>query len=73
MTEIRFHLSFNEIQMLKDFMNKGCGIDDIALQWTDELYTLLETLGHIVSEPEFDEMTWKQMYNLNTEKEPEEK
>ena len=62
MTEIRFDLSFNEIQMLKDFIEKGCSIDNIALQWTDELYSLLSTLGHIVSGPDFDEMTWKQMY-----------
>ena len=67
MTEIRFELCFSEIQMLKDFMEKGCGIDDIALQWTDELYGLLSTLGHIVSGPDFDEITWKQMYEANKE------
>ena len=66
MTEIRFPISFNEIEMLKDFMRKGCGIDNISLQWTDELYTLLETLGKIVTAPDFDLDIWKEMFKEDT-------
>lgn len=62
MTEVRIPLSFNEIEMLKDFMNKGCGIDTIALQWTDELYNLLDALGNIVNAPDFEHETWKEIF-----------
>jgi len=54
MTEIKIIIYQNEIEMLKDFMKKGCGIDDIHLQWTDDLYTLLTSLGKIVTAPGFE-------------------
>lgn len=56
MTEVKIFIYDNEIAMLKDFMEKRCSIDDINLQWTDELYSLLRSLGHIVTAPGFDEI-----------------
>ncbi|MXV74507.1 hypothetical protein F4Z99_09530 [Candidatus Poribacteria bacterium] len=54
MTEIHFYITQNEIEMIKDFMEGGCTIADINLQWMRELRTLLESIGHIVTAPGFD-------------------
>lgn len=61
MTEIKAHLTGNEIEMLKDFMDPetDTGIDNVNLRWTDELYYLLESLGKIVTAPGFDERYWR--------------
>lgn len=63
MTEIKAYLTGNhEIEMLKDFMDPetDTGIDNIHLQWADELYYLLESLGNqIVTAPGFDERYWR--------------
>ena len=67
MTEVRTYLDFREIEMLKDFINKGCGIDTVNLEWTDELHSLLSNLGHIVTAPGFDTEVWKQVHNIKDE------
>ena len=73
MTEIRFPISLNEIEMLKDFLDPDtrCNIDDIALQWTDELYSLLRSIGHIVTAPGFEIRLWRDKYNLPPIPKPE--
>ena len=71
MREIKAYLYQNEIDMLKAFMNDECGIDHIPLQWGPELHSLLSSLGNTVTEPGFEEQTWKEMFNKDEKPVPE--
>ena len=67
MTEIKHYLTGNEIEMLKDLMdpNSDCDIYNINLQWTDELISLLNSIGNLVTAPGFDKEYWQKMFNTN--------
>ena len=63
MREIKAYIYQEEIEMLKAFINDDFGIDHMPLQWGPELHSLLTSLGNIVTEPGFEEQTWKEMFN----------
>jgi len=56
MAEIKTIIYSDEIEMLKDFMDEDSGvdIDNLHLQWGDSLYSLLKSLGEIVTAPGFE-------------------
>lgn len=66
MTEIRFYITQHEIEMLKDFIGKGCTVADINLQWMDELQNLLKTLGEIVTTPGFDIKVIQEQFGITS-------
>ena len=53
MLEITTFLNYNEITMLQDFMENRKSWD--YLQNLDEVHSILETLGYLVTQPDFQD------------------
>lgn len=69
MTEVRLYLDNREIEMLKDFIDPDTqtGIDNVALEWRDEVHSVLKALGDIVTAPGFERRVWREHVGRDTD------